>query len=220
MTEQTQAPAPTVEQLVATFGELDDAALQKLHDDEKAAEGGGRTTLLDAIHREQQNRTEAAEKSKADQEAADAKARDAGYADAAAQRTAEEAAAKAGAAKKRTAAKKPAAKKSAGFDVAADAGEYLQGLAKEGGTVTVTLGDDNRPDANLTAIEVTLAFTRGKPVNRDQVAVSTAGLPGFRRFTHAYALDGKTVLGKRELASPLPLSPGEQVAFPAGSLAF
>lgn len=222
MTEQTQdaMKAPTVDELVATFGDLDDKALQQLHDDEKASDGGGRTTLLDAIHREQATRTETAEKAKADQEAADAKAREAGYADAATQRIAEEAAAKDGA-KKKTTAKKAAAKKApAGFDVAGDADDYLRGLAAEGGTVTLTLGDENRPDANLTGVEGELAMTRGKPVNRVDVSISTAGMPGIRRFTHAYALDGKTVIGKRELASPLPLSPGEQVRFRAGSLAF
>lgn len=220
MTEQNPAKVPTVDELVATFGELDDKALQQLHDDEKAADGGGRTTLLDAIHREQSTRADAAAQAKADQAEADAKAQEAGYADAATQRTAEEAAAKQGAAKKKVTARKPAAKKAAGFDVAGDAGEYLRELAAEGGTVTFTLGDDNKPDPDLTAIDGAVTMTRGKPVNKDRTAFSTAGLRGFKRFTHAYALDGKTVIGKRELASPLPLSPGEQVAFPAGSLAF
>lgn len=235
-----QAKPATVDELVATFADLDDAGLKALHDEEAKAENP-RTTLIDHIHREQESRREAALKAQAEADeaanveadeaakaAADEAAKAEGYADAEAKADAATAAAKKAAAKPKAASKSKAKDKSGGFDEKAvdpDGAEKLTQLALERGEAKMTLGDAKGPDLELPVKMVEIGRKRGFAINRSRVTFATEALTGRRNFTHGYVFDGgstvkDTPLARFELAAPISAGPGEQVQFAPGALAF
>lgn len=202
----------TVPEIVETLEGLDDAAIGKLLEDEKA--GDNRVTLTDAIEAEQAKR----------KEAADEKAREEGFTDAAAKQAAEErAAAEAAKAKPKRQAKPKAAKEN-GFDKPAADEERaeLKAAAREGATVFVTLGDDKGPDKHLPPVKTRLQPKRDLAVNASSLGFATGKLPRRTRFTHYFLTDakGKKAGVTRELAAPIAVNPGEGVSFPAGTLGF
>lgn len=215
----------TVEQLSATLADLTDEQLKELRAAEEAGEN--RSTALDAIDAELRRRETAKAKEAEELAALDAKAQAEGFADHAAKVDAAQAA-------EAAAKKKPRASKStkaagtkataAEISIANESGMASARDAINQGRADLLLigfGDERAPFKDIPYAAGEMRAVGPRLVTGVDVLPRTGKLSGTVNVTHAWLIGSPdSVLMRAELGAPIVVTPGMQIKFAAGRLAF
>lgn len=210
----------TVEQLTATLPDLTDEQLAALRAAE--VEGEDRVTAIEAIDAEIKRRAAAASQAAEDQAKLDAKAKIEGFADHAAKVDA--ALAADAAAKKKPRASKAAAPSASQAAVANERGLADARAAIDQGKadlLVVGFGDASKPFKEIPFAKAEMRVSGPRLVTGVDILMRTGKLTGTVEVSHAWLIGAPdSVLARCELGAPMAISPGMQLKFAAGRLAF
>lgn len=97
-------------------------------------------------------------------------------------------------------------------------------VTKEAGDLSVQLGTDRGPIKAIAPVPVTLELSGTRRGGKWQVSSNvvhdTHGLPRTTQVTHVWLFQGNKPIDVVELGAPTALSPGNQLQFRVGQLAF